>query len=723
MHTKMKVKIIKILSTILLILQFFILSWAQADDRTVDLTVDYKTVNFTGIPIEAITVNNQIPAPTLRFKEGDNITINIHNHLDKGTTIHWHGILLPWQMDGVEGITQKAIAPGCQFQYQFTLKQSGTYWYHAHAGLQEQQGVYGAFVIEPKTPPDYTYTKDYTIVLSDWSNTEPDEILANLKKDGDYYSPNFPLQPSLTKFIRDYKKSDCTQRKKLIADYKMMQTMRMNIYDFSDVAYDAFLLNGQTRCSPWTASVSVGDTVRLRFIGAAGSTNYHVKIPGIQMKMVHVQGNDIEPYFTDDFTITPGETYDVLVKISKNKPYYIYAESADTLGAAVGALVPTGPHTLDFKIKPFPEPQPVMMGMDHGSMHMDHSTMKMDPKMDMSMTMGTKYQNLKSTVVTNDPGKPVQEIKMVLSGYMGKYIWFINDVPEYLAKPIIICPDKRYRLIFTNTSMMHHPMHLHGHWLILRNGHGAYDPKLHTIDVAPGSTAVADFDANANGGQWFFHCHHIYHMMSGMARVFRYAGFDDHELMTAHAHPQHYYSAGFLDIGIGIIKNTQAFSFEFLFGSDYNKLQLFANDAEIRNGIIETADLDVFYWHSISEFWAIKGGINYVYRPATTPYLQPGIGIEGLMPYFINTDIRLYYHNNNIKLDIELARDTQITNNFFIRTGFRSIFGSEKQLRYTLRPYYRLGTSFVLFTEYEYERDYETSQSTNRVTAGLTFLF
>jgi FtsP/CotA-like multicopper oxidase with cupredoxin domain len=255
--------------------------------------VSYKTVSFAGKAIKAIAVNNQIPAPTLHFKEGDHITINVYNHLDQETAIHWHGIILPWQMDGVLGVTQQGIQPGSVFHYQFTPHQSGTYWYHAHAGLQEQQGLYGALIIDPPQHPNYHYTKDYVIVLSDWSNTNPDQILANLKKEGDYYSPDFPLQPSLVKFIHDYRKASLSERNNLIDDYKMMQQMRMSIYDISDVAYDAFLLNGQPKCSPWTAPVKIGDVVRLRFIGAGGSTIFHVKIPGTTMQMVHVEGNDV----------------------------------------------------------------------------------------------------------------------------------------------------------------------------------------------------------------------------------------------------------------------------------------------------------------------------------------------------------------------------------------------------------------------------------------------
>lgn len=745
---------------------FFLLSYISAsypNNQTVELIVGTKVVNFAGKKVETVAINNQIPAPVLRFKEGDHVTITVRNQLNEGTSIHWHGILLPWFMDGVENVTQEPIAPGETFTYSFTLKQSGTYWYHAHSGFQEQQGIYGGFIIDPKEPPSYAYTKDHVIVLSDWINSLPDQVFENLKKDGDYYAPKFPLQPSLAKFIKDYDKGTKEEREKLIADYKMMQQMRMSIYDLSDVAYDAFLLNGQTLDNPWTAIVTVGDVLRLRFIGAGGSTIYRVKIPGTSMKIVHVQGHDVEPYFVEDFTISPGETIDILVKIEKNEPYIIYAESADSLGAAYGALVTNPQQLVDYiNVEPFPEPQPVMMGghmmgghmmsdhmmgdhmMDHGDMghgskqmNMQSSHHEMGSNLKSSLTMGTKYQNLKSLIKTNDPDKPVQEIKMELSGYMGRFMWFINGLAEYEAEPILIEPGKRYRLIFTNSRMMIHPMHLHGHFFIVRNGHGAYDPFLHTIEVAPGATVVADFDATESG-QWFFHCHHLYHMMSGMSRVFRYSTFmEDYKKSQSQKPPEetkaspsepsfvrhpighhaHLHYAGFLDIGYDPFHNVQKGNLNFYMGYDRQKLQFYSEDAEIKKGKVETADLDMFYWHLLSEFWALKGGANVVYKPAHKTYWQPGIGIEGLFPYFIYMNLRTYLHNRSIKFDLQISRDTQIEHNFFIRTGIRSVFSTKaikkdeigrglNHIEYIIRPYYTLSPSLSLFMEFDYTQNY-----------------
>lgn len=821
-----------------------------AANREINLTVSYKTVTFAGKPRQAIALNNQIPGPTLHFKEGDHITLNVRNLLNEETAIHWHGIILPWQMDGVLGISQHGIQPGQVFHYQFTLHQSGTYWYHAHAGLQEQQGLYGALIVDPPVAPAYHYTKDFTIVLSDWSNTHPNQILSNLKKEGDYYSPNFPLQPSLTKFIKDYYHASTAERQQLLDDYKMMQQMRMSIYDFSDVAYDAFLLNGQTINHPWQAQVKVGDIVRLRFIGAGGSTIFHVKMPGTMMQMVHIEGNDVKPYSVNDFTIAPGETYDVLVKIQQNKPYIIYAASIDTVGAVYGALVTSPSQRVNFKeVERFNTRQPVtremmammmgkhyqgdmpammnvknehaMTGMAHDMANMPNSpsmpgmdmTMPMSHQssshagtsqstppmvMDMAMptestrigdsisppsssyetSMGTKYDAVVAAVKTNNPQTPIAGvINMELFGYMDRYVWFINGLPEYKAHPIVLAPGKRYRFVFTNTSMMHHPMHIHGHWFILRKGLGAYDPLLHTIDVPPGATMTADVDTDASG-QWIFHCHLLYHMAAGMARTFQYSTLLDitenkmqpqdiikktnyvnrpivrvdevrpidpaivkHPMMD---HMNGIWLANFLDIGVNPVTNVQKVSFKGLYGTDYNKLELFTEDAERINGRIDSADIDIFYWHLLDQFWAIKGGINYVNRPAKSPYWQPGMGVEGLMPYFIDTDLRAYFYSGSIKLDAELSRDTQLTNNFFIRLGIRSIVASKRvssaeiggglnQLRYTIRPYYRIMPGLNIFAEFEREQAYGTfstmqqadgeDATQNTLTFGVAMLF
>ena len=513
-----------VLAVALLLLTPFIF----AKTRRIDLSVAYKTVNFTGKPARAIAINGQVPGPVLHFKEGDRVSIRVHNHLNDGTSVHWHGILLPWRMDGVAYVTQWPTLPGKSYHYHYKLKQYGTYWYHSHFYLQEQAGMYGAYIIDPLHQRLH-YNKDFVIVLGDWINTHPNKVYANLKKTGDYYSPRFPLQPSLIHFIRSYRNADKRERQHIIKAYKTMQHSRMSPYDLSDVAYDTFLINGHSHLNPWTGQVSVGNVVRLRFIGAGASTFFNIKIPGVMLKVVNVDGNDVRPYYTKKLNIGPGETFDVLIKIRHSKPYLIYAESIDMVGAAYGALLTSTHQHPNFSgIKLFPEPKARIMEMPPGSMNLQAAQKQLAtnwrPKRHFKTTANTKYAKVESLFRTNNPKrKPDHVIKMVLTGYMDRYIWFINDLTEYQTTPIPIKRGDVYRLIFINRTIMDHPMHLHGHWMILRNGHGAYDPKMHTLAVNHGQTIVADFTANASG-QWYFHCHNLYHMVAGMARIWRQEG-------------------------------------------------------------------------------------------------------------------------------------------------------------------------------------------------------
>ncbi len=707
----------------------------NAENRVVNLTIAYKWVNFTGKWVRGTAINNTIPGPTLHFKEGDHVTINVYNHTDSGATIHWHGLIVPWRMDGVADVSQKPIPPGGVFHYKFTLKQAGTYWYHSHYLLQEQDGVYGAFIVAPPHQR-LKYNKAFVVLLSDWSNVPGSQVFDNLKKDGDYYSPKFPLQPSLMHFLKTYKNASASQRKRLLKVYWSMQQTRMGTYDISDIAYDTFLMNGHPPTRPWFGHVKTGETIRLRFIGAGASTIFHVKIPGVKMKMVQVDGNDIKPYYVKSFFIAPGETYDVLVKITKKTPYIIYAESSGQVGAALGALINKKHQKVDFKnVKPFPEPAPKMMKMAYGS----------KPGVNPSRSTPTQYDPMESIIKTNNPNVPVHIIKMNLTGYMGRYIWFINGKPEYKAKPIMIQHGQRYRIIFLNNTVMSHPMHIHGHWFILRNGHGAYDPLLHTINVPAGSTVVADFDANEKG-QWYFHCHNLYHMKAGMATILRYKtpkGKKTPDFLPGDNKPGWFYSTR-ADFNGDFANHVYQLTINSLMGTDFNKFQIFMNQMEINDGTIDSADVDFFYYRPISQFWALKGGLNYTYRPAETPYVQPGIGIEGLAPFFIDTNVRAYYHDDSAKLDIELNRATQITNNFFVSLGIRGIFATKtvrqdeignglNSTEFTVRPYYRIDPQVALYFQYQNTHYYSSlkrilesdnlATDTNLYSVGVSFLF
>jgi len=578
-------------------------------------------------------------------------------------------------------------------------------------------------------------------VLSDWINTKPNQVFANLKKTGDYYENKFPLHTSLFHYLSLIKHATPKQRQYLIKTFRQMQKTRMGVYDLSDVAYPTFLINGHPPSRMWKGKVKVGDIVRLRIIGAGASTYFKVKIPGTKLKVINYDGNNTKPYFTDHIILGPGETYDVLVKIRHKNPYIIYAEGLSTIRAGIGALVTNSQQTVDTThIKPFPKPIPLAMQMVRPA----------------SVLPIKKYEQLQAPHRTNNPNKPVHIIRMKLSGYMGRYMWFINGKLGYYVKPIPIKFGERYRIIYTNASLMRHPMHIHGHWFILRNGHGAYDPLIHTVDVPPFHTATVDFDAvEPTHGQWFMHCHNLYHLVSGMDRIFRYTTQPNNPRKTYSANKPYYPSGDKnifallngptlpkfyrTDISVGgdFGNETYQGTFKFVGGSDYNKLQLFTNEAEMDNGTVNTADMDFFYQRTISQFWNLKGGVNFVYRPASTSYWQPGLGIEGLMPFFIDTDLRTYLHDGSFKFDLELGRDTWIFHRFFINFGLRGIWATKtirkdmigsgfNILEATITPYIKLNPRMTFFVTFEHDA-YFSRLKVLRLAEGQTsredFLF
>ncbi|HHD84262.1 MAG TPA: copper resistance system multicopper oxidase, partial [Campylobacteraceae bacterium] len=351
------------------------------------LTIDRTVVNFTGTPRLATTVNGSLPAPTLYWKEGEEVTLHVTNNLPHSSSIHWHGIILPTNMDGVPGISFPGIAPGETFTYRFTVKQHGTYWYHSHSGFQEQTGHYGAIVIEPKEKEPLDYDREYVITLSDWSDEKPEAIYRKLKLSSDYY--NFQ-QRTVGDFFEEVKEKGFV---KAFNNRKMWNRMRMSDRDLSDVTgYTyTFLTNGQTPANPFKALFRKGEKVRLRFINSAAMTFFDVRIPGLKMTVVAADGNLVQPVSIDEFRIGVAETYDVIVAPAEEKPYAIFAQSIDRSGYALGAL------THDpAKVSEAPEMDPLQpltmvdMGMDMGNMKHKESGMKCGGG--MAMPMGGKMK-------------------------------------------------------------------------------------------------------------------------------------------------------------------------------------------------------------------------------------------------------------------------------------------------------------------------------------------
>jgi CopA family copper-resistance protein len=515
-----------------------------------NLTIAQTPVNFTGAQCMATTVNGSIPASTLRWREGDTVTLRVTNHLAEETSIHWHGILLPYQMDGVPGISFKGIAPGETFTYRFKVRQSGTYWYHSHSGMQEQTGLYGSIIIDPAGAQPSKADRDYVVVLSDWTDEDPMTVFAKLKKQSDYY--NFK-QHTAVDFFRDVSGEGLVSA---IQKRHMWNMMRMNMTDLSDIsAYTyTYLMNGTPAGCNWTGLFRPGERVRLRFINAASQTFFDVRIPGLKMLVVQADGQNIEPIPVDEFRIGLAETYDVIVT-PEEEAYTIFAQSMDRTGYARGTLATQAGMAAAIPAldKPVSLSMMDMMGnMDGGSAAMDHSahggmiaenmnvrvrhaSTEYGPSVDMRVNtprtnlddpgIGLRnngrrvltYADLRTIGGPPDPRKPSREIELHLTGNMERYSWSFDGLELGKSKPVHFRYGERLRVIFVNDTMMTHPMHLHGMWSDLENPDGVFQVRKHTIIVQPAQRLTFRVSADALG-RWAMHCHLFYHMHAGMMR-------------------------------------------------------------------------------------------------------------------------------------------------------------------------------------------------------------
>ncbi len=494
---------------------------AHAKTSEYTLTVERLLVNITGKPIEKITVNGGIPAPTLRFTEGDEAVIHVTNKMDEPTSIHWHGLLLPGDQDGVTGFNgYKAIEPETTFTYRFPIRQTGTYWYHSHTGGQEQDGLYGSIITSPKGKDPIAANRDYVVVLSDFSEEHSSDIMANLKMSSDYYA-NARL--TVGDFFNDVGERGFGKAWKDAKDWGDMRMMRT---DLADVTGYTFLTNGKSPEQNWTGLFKPGEKVRLRFINVSAMSFFDVRIPGLKMNVVQADGQGIEPVTVDEFRFAPAETYDVIVTPKEDKPYTIVAEPIDRTGFAIGTLA-----TAEGMKGEIPPARPRAL-LSMGDMNMEEM-MKDDPDMEMNHAdmisgwakTGTlegqkalSYADLRYAGVQKDQRKPQRTIEVRLGGNMERYIWTMNGKKFPDAEPIRLNYGERVRLNFTNETMMAHPMHLHGMFVQLENGQPAAKlPNKHTVIVPPGGSYSVLVTADEIG-EWAFHCHLLYHMASGMMR-------------------------------------------------------------------------------------------------------------------------------------------------------------------------------------------------------------
>lgn len=529
--------------------------------RTVryDLYIADTIVNFTGKSKRAIAVNGQIPMPTLTFTQGDTAEIHVHNRLKENTSLHWHGLFLPNRYDGVPNLTQMPIEPGATHIYKFPIIQHGTHWYHSHSRLQEQIGMYGAFIMNKRAEWDIP---TLAVTLSEWTDMNPREVDRSLHAATDW----FAIQKGATQSYSEAIKGGYFKIK-VANEWK-----RMNAMDVSDVYYDRFLTNGENQSEQ--PQFKAGDKVRLRIANAGASTYFWLKYSGGKMTVVATDGNDVEPVEVDRLIIAVSETYDVVVTIPENKSYEFLATSEDrtkstSLWLGSGNKVPavpmerlkyfagmkmmnemmdmqgnmvqmegmkmqnqimdmntvmypeiTGPEKTEDEVEADSLPE---MKVDEKDMPMDHAGHDMSNMEGVPGDIVTlNYNMLRDPKNTTLPAGPTRELRFDLTGNMNRYVWTLDNKTVSESDKILIKKGENLRIILFNNSMMRHPMHLHGHDFRVLNNQGENAPMKNVLDIMPMELDTIEFAATEPGGDWFFHCHILYHMMSGMGRVFSY---------------------------------------------------------------------------------------------------------------------------------------------------------------------------------------------------------
>ena len=507
-----------------------------------DLAIGETLVNITGSPRVAQTINGSIPGPLLRWREGDEVTLRVANRLDEDTSIHWHGIILPANMDGVPGLSFHGIRPRETYTYKFRVGQSGTYWYHSHSGFQEQRGVYGPLVITPREPDPIASDREHVILLSDWTDENPERVFAKLKKQADYYNYN---KRTLGDFFRDVRERGFRQT---VAERQMWGEMRMNPTDIADVngSTYTFLMNGAAPAGNWTGLFTPGERVRLRFINGSAMTYFDVRIPGLKLTVVAADGLPVHPVTVDEFRIATAETFDVIVEPSGQDAFTIFAQAMDRSGYAAGTLAARP--GLQAPV-PEPDPRPLLTMADMGhdmSAHAGHdmpalphpATEAGNPLIDMQTMMPESklsdpgmglrnngrrvlaYSDLRSTFDDPDGREPGRTIELHLTGHMEKFAWSFDGVKFSDAAPLRLTYGERLRIVLINDTMMTHPIHLHGLWSDLENDLDQFQVRKHTIDMPPGTRRSYRVRADALG-RWAYHCHLLFHMEAGMFREVR----------------------------------------------------------------------------------------------------------------------------------------------------------------------------------------------------------
>jgi CopA family copper-resistance protein len=766
-----------------------------------ELVLEDAMVNKTGKAVKGMTVNGGVPGPVLRFKEGEYAKITVTNKMEAKTSVHWHGILLPNFYDGVPYLNTPPIAPGESFTYEFAIKQSGTYWYHSHVALQEQSGVYGSIVIEPKEST-LDYDKDLVLMLSDWTDEDPHSVLKNLKRGNEWYGIKKGTATPLNRVIA---------RGGLDAQINFWR-QRMEGADIADIYYPAFLINGES--SSEYPGFEPGERVRLRIINGAASSYFWLTFGGSTPVLVSADGLDVVPVERNKTLIGNAETYDFIVTIPEDGKLQVKASAFDGSGKAVttlgtGQLYPameiprpdkigmmkmmakmdmrmgapalkanpkkderyeikrkygmqmdmggmdmSGMKTGDHKMSGMdisdkkenkmggmkmpadtmemgkPE-KPSMNGMDHSNMSpeehakvmgdkkMSNGGMKMgDKKKDMAgmnhdnmpdmdkgdpslmppaemMGRAFDYNYLRSPEKTTyAPDAPVTEILLNLTGNMNRYVWSFNGVGLAETDKIKIKANEVTRVTFNNLTMMHHPMHLHGHFFRVINENGEHSPLKHTVNVAPMQEVTIEFYGDEYG-DWFFHCHILYHMMGGMARIFSYDTPRDERLADAPlenlvAETDQLYTWGMVDVashmsGLSLTSSNIRNQFNLNVEYGYNK----------------NFEAEISYERYIYDWVTVFGGVNVENGEEESlddPSITAVAGVRWLSPYLFSVDMRV---DNKLRPRISIGRSIML----FPRL---SAFG-----------YYEYGADFGIMSREDCTSDYQGETVWN---AGMEYM-
>jgi FtsP/CotA-like multicopper oxidase with cupredoxin domain len=648
------------------------------------LTIQEQKINITGKETTALLINNQLPGPTLKASVGDIFRVEVKNNLNTETSIHWHGVLVPNRMDGVPYITSPPIEPGKTFIYEFPIKHSGTYWYHAHSGLQEQQGIYGALVFYPENinknkDINSDYDEEQVIVISDWTNEKPENVLAHIKQDPDYYA---------------LKKDSVQSWHKILLNGSEAIKLRINNafnkmgpMDISDIGYDAFLINGKKATS--LSHAKAGSRVKLRIINAGASSYFILNYAGGVMKVIATDGVNVQPFTANRIRIAMAETYDVIVTVPENKRYEFRASSEDGAGFVSG-YVGTGEI---LEAETYPKPNLVMMNHHEGGHQMpgmsgmDHGTS--EPKQERQtghVDFLNNYKILKSPIKTTLlESNPVRTVELKLTGSMERYVWTINNTPMYASDSINIKKGDNVKFILINETMMHHPIHLHGHFFRVLNGQGDYSPLKHTVNVAPFETVEIEFEADKEQ-DWIFHCHNLYHMKLGMGGIIHYAGTQPDADVKYH-HKDHSAEHGniwFNANELNLYSNLAEANLKYTRNNDYI---IFDGNYNYHHDY----ELELYYKKYLTLFFGMYIGGNVKYEDSEK-LNRAIIGVEYILPLLIKADFRL---NSKGKPRFGLANAHQLTN----RVSFEWDWNTDSE--YTLGLSFEINKQFYLSGNYD----------------------